>query len=66
MKKADSSYKTISILIPVYNEEKTILTLITTVQKSNTCGLKKEIIVVNDASKDNTGNVLKKIKGITV
>lgn len=46
--------KTISVVIPVYNEEKYITTVIDNVLKSDTCGLKKEIIVVDDCSKDKT------------
>lgn len=52
--------KLISIIIPVFNEEKTILQILTKVKKSNTCGFKKEIIVVNDGSTDNTLKKLKK------
>ncbi|MEK7606210.1 MAG: glycosyltransferase family 2 protein [Patescibacteria group bacterium] len=44
--------KTVSIIIPCYNEEKTLATVITAVQKADVCGLQKEIIVVDDASKD--------------
>ncbi|MCX7881482.1 MAG: glycosyltransferase family 2 protein [Patescibacteria group bacterium] len=55
-------YKRISIIIPVYNEANFIEKTIKAVIKSNTLGLKKEIIVVNDGSTDNTLNILKKIK----
>lgn len=47
-------YKTISIIIPVYNEEHYISTLLNSVIKSDTLGLKKEIIVVDDGSTDRT------------
>lgn len=57
---------TISIVIPVYNEEKTIESVIVAVKKSNTRRLRKEIIVVNDASTDTTAKKLKKIRGIRV
>lgn len=68
MKKSQKRPKlaSISIVIPVYNEGETIAALISEVQASNALGLKKEIIVVDDASKDNTPSVLKKIKGITL
>lgn len=56
--------KTISIVIPVYNEEKYITTVIDNVLKSDTCGLKKEIIVVDDCSTDKTIIRLRKTKGI--
>ena len=53
----------LSIIIPAFNEEKTIESLIKKVsdvflEKS----LEKEIIVVDDGSFDNTLNILEKIK----
>lgn len=57
-------YKTISIIIPVFNEEHTISRIVSEVKKSDTLGLKKEIIVVNDASADTTAKQLGKITGI--
>jgi len=56
----------LSIIIPVYNEEKTIATLIKKVKAVNLKNIEKEIIVVNDCSKDRTLEILKKIKGIKV
>ncbi len=57
----------VSIIIPAYNEEKTIQKLISLVMGvSLPKGITKEIIVVNDASNDNTLQVIKKIKGIKV
>ena len=44
----------ISIIISVYNEEKTILKILTKVRKADTLGLKKEIIIVDDGSTDET------------
>jgi len=45
----------ISIIIPVYNEEKTISTIIERVKNLKfPKGVKKEIIIINDASTDNT------------
>ena len=58
--------KSISIVIPVYNEQDTITQVIEAVKNSDTLKLKKEIIVVNDASSDKTEQVLGKIKGISV
>lgn len=53
--------KSLSIVVPVYNEESTINTILNRVIKANTLGLQKEIIVVNDGSTDSTRQVLKKI-----
>lgn len=60
------SAKTLSIVIPVYNEADTIHQLLKTVKQSDTLGLKKEIIVVDDASVDDTYAVLKKTPGIRI
>ena len=49
----------VSVIIPVYNEEKTFLELLNKVKKTN---IKKEIIIVNDGSKDKTKEILQKIK----
>ena len=51
----------LSVVIPVYNEEKTIATLLAVV-KSVEIGMEKEIILVNDASKDGTGAELDRLK----
>jgi glycosyltransferase involved in cell wall biosynthesis len=52
-------YKTLSIIIPVYNEEKFIKEVIDRVITSYSLGLEKEIIVVDDGSTDNTFKNLK-------
>jgi len=47
--------RSLSIIIPVYNESKTILTVLQKVSDVNLInGIKKEIIVVNDGSTDGT------------
>ncbi len=51
----------LSIIMPVYNEEKTIDKIVGRVQKVNLGKIKKEIIIVNDASKDNSYERLKKL-----
>lgn len=56
------NFKSISIIIPVYNEEETISEIITRVLATDTLGLKKELVIVDDGSKDGTVNILNKIK----
>ena len=53
--------KILSVIIPVYNEEETIVPLIRRVLRSNLKGINKEIIVINDASTDQT---LKRIRTV--
>ena len=48
----------ISILITVFNEESSIKEILTKINKLKE--LKKEIIVINDCSTDNTTEILKK------
>lgn len=57
----------LSIIIPVYNEEKTVEEIIRKVKEvSLPKGIRKEIIVVDDGSTDKTPRILKKIKGINI
>lgn len=57
-----NKYKTLSIVIPVYNEENFITDVIEEVSKANSLGLKKEIIIVNDGSTDSSLDKLNKAK----
>lgn len=52
----------ISVIIPVYNEEKTIETILQKVIGVNLPHIEKEIIVVDDASSDKTSHILKKFE----
>jgi glycosyltransferase involved in cell wall biosynthesis len=54
--------KKLSIVIPVYNEVSMIDRVIESVQKKETPGWKKEIVVVDDGSTDGTQDKLKKWK----
>lgn len=60
------SLRTLSIVIPVFNEERTIECIISSVRKAKTLKLRKEIIVVDDASTDKTSRILKRLTGIKV
>ena len=57
-------YKKLSIIIPAYNEAKTLAEILTRVQNVSISPLEKEIIVVDDASSDETPHILKKTSGI--
>jgi len=52
----------LSIIIPAYNEEKTILEVINRVKKVKLKNIKKEIIIVDDFSTDDTKKILTKLK----
>lgn len=55
--------KRLSVIIPVYNEERTIGRILEKVRKSSIPGIEKEIIIVDDASTDKTWEMLGKLKG---
>jgi len=50
--------KLISIIVPVYNEEETVETLLNSVINKQLDGLKKEIIIVESNSKDSTRQIV--------
>ena len=58
--------KTLSIIIPCFNESATIRELLDRVINSDCCGLLKEIILVDDGSTDKTRQILSKIKNEAV
>ena len=55
-------FKKLSVLIPVYNEEKTIKTCIDRVLSANTLNMDLEVIVSDNNSTDGTKEILKSIK----
>ena len=59
---ASPKYRLLSIIVPVFNEEKTLLPLLKKVQNVKLFGLKKQIIIVNDGSTDGTSRLLKNLK----
>ena len=48
----------LTIIVPVYNEKKTINRILNKINKLK--AIKKEIIVIDDGSKDGTTKILKK------
>jgi len=59
-------FKKLSVIIPAYNEERTIEEIIEKVRGVSCGELEKEIVVVNDGSLDRTKEILDTIKGIRV
>ena len=51
--------KKLSVIVPVYNEEKTIITTLKRIEETKDDRVEYEIIVINDGSKDNTLELLK-------
>ncbi|MBI4040873.1 MAG: glycosyltransferase family 2 protein [Deltaproteobacteria bacterium] len=58
------NFRTVSIVIPVYNESKTVEILVRKIKEVDVAPLQKEIIVVDDASGDDSYETIKKIPGI--
>lgn len=54
--------KKLSIIVPVFNEEKTIEEIIHRIKEVRIANFTKEIIVVNDGSTDSTASTISKIK----
>ncbi|MBI2658924.1 glycosyltransferase family 2 protein [Candidatus Woesearchaeota archaeon] len=52
----------LSVIIPVYNEEKTIKKVIDRVKGVQLKNIAKELVIVDDFSTDNTRNILKNLK----
>ena len=50
--------KKLSIVIPVYNEERWVAALLDRVLTADSCGLDKELVVVDDSSTDGTRAIL--------
>lgn len=51
--------KKLSILIPVYNEEKTLLNILKRINECKIDSFDFETIIINDGSNDNTFNIIK-------
>lgn len=57
--------KKLTVIIPAYNEERTISRVIERVEKADIGNLQREIIVVDDGSRDSTREILRQTAGIT-
>jgi dolichol-phosphate mannosyltransferase len=59
---------TLSIVIPAYNEERFIGTLLEKIQDVDlqSLGIAKEIIVVDDCSRDRTAEIAAQVPGVTL
>src|SRR5438445_8043667 len=55
---------TLSVIIPAYNERSTIKAVVHRVQAVNLGPIEKEIIVVDDGSRDGTNEILSEISGL--
>jgi glycosyltransferase involved in cell wall biosynthesis len=54
--------KKLSILIPVYNEAKTIIPVLEMVSKAPCAGLERELVIVDDGSTDGTRDILRNLE----
>jgi len=54
-------YQTITIVVPVYNERQTLLAVLERIDAAPVLGLAKEIILVDDGSKDGTRDLLQQL-----
>lgn len=57
------NYRKLSIIIPCYNEDKTILEVLRRVERVDLGEINKEIIIVDDGSHQATKDVLKTVEG---
>ena len=60
------SYKKLSIIIPAYNEEKTIVEILNKVIAVDLGTLEKEIIVIDNNCKDKTAEFARSVRGVQV
>lgn len=55
-------FKTLSIIVPCYNEHRTIKEILKKIGKADSLGLRKEIIIIDDGSNDRTKEFLATLK----
>lgn len=61
---SSAPHQTVSIVIPVYNERRTLMKILDRVIAAPTLGLVKEIIVVDDGSTDGTREILSRYRHV--
>ena len=49
----------VSVIVPVYNEDKTLVAILEKINQQSIAGIKIEIIIINDGSTDNSLKILK-------
>jgi len=49
----------VSVIVPVYNEDKTLVAILEKINQHSIAGIKIEIIIINDGSTDNSLKILK-------
>lgn len=54
--------KKVSIVIPVYNEEKTLSEVLNAVDNADFANMEKEVLLIDDGSTDGTRELLEKVK----
>lgn len=54
-------FKKLSVVIPCYNEEKTLETVVNRVLAADRCGLELEVVIVDDGSRDRSAEVMKEL-----
>jgi glycosyltransferase involved in cell wall biosynthesis len=59
-----TAFRTLSVVIPAYNEESSLPSVIERVRRADTAGLTLEIVVVDDGSRDRTAEVIKGLSGV--
>ncbi len=58
------TFQRLSVLIPVFNEANTVEEILRRVRAADSCGLEKEIVLVDDASTDGTSDILRKLQPV--
>lgn len=56
------NFQKLSIVVPIYNEEKTLEKIISAVENADAFHVEKEIILVNDCSRDKSEEILEKYR----